>query len=163
SLAEYVNEQFDPGLSWRDLEWLRSVWHGPIVIKGIQSVADAVDAAAEGVDAIVVSNHGGRQLDSAPATLELIPSIADAVGDRLEVIVDGGIRRGADIVMALALGARATMAGRAYLYGLAAGGELGVTQVLETLDAAVRRTMTLVGAATVADLTREHVSFRATS
>jgi L-lactate dehydrogenase (cytochrome) len=163
SLAEYVNEQFDPGLSWRDLEWLRSVWDGPIVIKGIQSVADAVDAAAEGVDAIVVSNHGGRQLDSAPATLELIPSIADAVGDRLEVIVDGGIRRGADIVKALALGARATMAGRAYLYGLAAGGEMGVTQVLETLDAGVRRTMTLVGAATVADLSREHVSFRATS
>ncbi len=163
SLAEYVNEQFDPGLSWRDLEWLRSVWHGPIVIKGIQSVADAVDAAAEGVDAIVVSNHGGRQLDSAPATLDLIPPIADAVGDGLEIIVDGGIRRGADIVKALALGARATMAGRAYLYGLAAGGEMGVTQVLETLDAAVRRTMTLVGAATVADLTREHVSFRATS
>jgi len=163
SLAEYVNGQFDPGLSWRDLEWLRSVWHGPIVIKGIQSVADAVDAAAEGVEAIVVSNHGGRQLDSAPATLDLVPSIADAVGDRLEVIVDGGIRRGADIVKALALGARATMAGRAYLYGLAAGGEKGVAQVLETLDAGVRRTMTLVGASTVADLTREHVSFRAMS
>ncbi len=163
SLAEYVNEQFDPGLSWRDLEWLRSVWHGPIVIKGIQSVADAVDAVAEGVDAIVVSNHGGRQLDSAPATLDLVPSIADAVGDRLEIIVDGGIRRGADIVKALALGARATMAGRAYLYGLAAGGEKGVAQVLEMLDAGVRRTMTLVGAATVGDLTREHVSFRAMS
>lgn len=161
SLAEYVNEQFDPGLSWRDLEWLRSVWRGPIVIKGIQSVADAVDAVAEGVDAIVVSNHGGRQLDSAPATLDLVPSIADAVGDGLEIIVDGGIRRGADIVKALALGARATMAGRAYLYGLAAGGEKGVAQVLETLDAGVRRTMTLVGAATVGDLTREHVSFRA--
>lgn len=160
SLAEYVNEQFDPGLSWRDVEWLRSVWHGPIVIKGIQSVADAVDAAAEGVDAIVVSNHGGRQLDSAPATLDLIPPIADAVGDGLEIIVDGGIRRGADIVKALALGARAAMAGRAYLYGLGAGGERGVAQVLETLDAGVRRTMTLVGAATVADLSREHVSWR---
>ena len=160
SLAEYVNGQFDPGLSWRDLEWLRSVWDGPIVVKGIQSVEDAVDAAAEDVDAIVVSNHGGRQLDSAPATLELVPPIADAVGDRLEVIVDGGIRRGADIVKALALGARAAMAGRAYLYGLGAGGERGVAQVLETLDAAVRRTMTLVGAATVADISREHVSWR---
>jgi len=163
SLAEYVNGQFDPALSWRDLEWIRSVWDGPIVIKGIQSVEDAVDAAAEGVDAIVVSNHGGRQLDSAPATLDLIPPIADAVGDRLEVVVDGGIRRGADIVKALALGARAAMAGRAYLYGLGAGGERGVDQVLGMLESGVRRTMTLVGAAKVGDLSRDHVSFRETS
>ncbi len=160
SLAEYVNGQFDPALSWRDLEWLRSVWDGPIVIKGIQTVADAVDAADEGVDAIVVSNHGGRQLDSAPATLELVAPIVDAVGDRLEVIVDGGVRRGADIVKALALGARATMAGRAYLYGLGAGGERGVDQVLEMLEAGVRRTMTLIGARTVADIGEQHVSWR---
>jgi L-lactate dehydrogenase (cytochrome) len=160
SLAEYVNGQFDPALSWRDLEWLRSVWDGPIVIKGIQTVADAVDAATEGADAIVVSNHGGRQLDSAPATLDLIAPIAAAVGDRLEVIVDGGVRRGADIVKALALGARATMAGRAYLYGLGAGGERGVDQVLEMLEAGVRRTMTLIGARTVADIDEQHVSWR---
>jgi L-lactate dehydrogenase (cytochrome) len=160
SLAEYVNGQFDPALSWSDLEWLRSVWDGPIVIKGIQTVADAVDAADEGADAIVVSNHGGRQLDSAPATLELVAPIVDAVGDRLEVIVDGGVRRGADIVKALALGARAAMAGRAYLYGLGAGGERGVDQVLEMLDAGVRRTMTLIGARTVADIGEQHVSWR---
>jgi len=147
-------------LSWRDLEWLRSVWDGPIVIKGIQTVADALDAADEGADAIVVSNHGGRQLDSAPATLELVAPIADAVGDRLEVIVDGGVRRGADIVKALALGARAAMAGRAYLYGLGAGGERGVDQVLEMLEAGVRRTMTLIGARTVADIGEQHVSWR---
>lgn len=160
SLAEYVNGQFDPALSWRDLEWLRSVWEGPIVIKGIQTVADAVDAADEGADAIVVSNHGGRQLDSAPPTLELVAPIVDAVGDRLEVIVDGGVRRGADIVKALALGARAAMAGRAYLYGLGAGGERGVDQVLEMLEAGVRRTMTLIGARTVADIGEQHVSWR---
>lgn len=160
SLAEYVNGQFDPGLSWRDLGWLREVWSGPIVIKGIQTVADAVTAADEGVEAIVVSNHGGRQLDSAPATLELLPPVVDAVGDRLEVMVDGGVRRGADIVKALALGARAAMAGRAYLYGLGAGGEVGVDYVLGMLEADVRRTMALVGAATVADLAPDHVAWR---
>ncbi|MEE9299340.1 MAG: alpha-hydroxy acid oxidase [Acidimicrobiia bacterium] len=160
SLAEWLNGQFDPGLSWSDLEWLREVWEGPIIVKGIQTVADAVAAADEEVEAIVVSNHGGRQLDSAPATLELIPPVVDAVGDRLEVIVDGGVRRGADIVKALALGARAAMAGRAYLYGLGAAGEAGVDHVLEMLEADVRRTMALVGAATVADLSPDHVTWR---
>ena len=160
SLAEYVNGQFDPGLSWRDLEWLRSVWDGPIVVKGIQTVADAVDAADEGADGIVVSNHGGRQLDSAPATLELLPAVADAVGDRIDVMVDGGVRRGADIVKAVALGARAVMAGRAYLYGLGAGGERGVAHVLQMLDEDVRRTMALIGAAGVSEIGREHVTWR---
>ncbi len=160
SLAEFVNGQFDPELSWRDLGWLRSVWDGPIVVKGIQTVEDAVDATSEGADAIIVSNHGGRQLDSAPATLELIAPIVDAVGDRLEVVVDGGVRRGADIVKALALGARAAMAGRAYLYGLGAGGERGIDHVLAMLEADVRRTMALVGAATVSDLSSDHVEWR---
>ncbi len=160
SLAEYVNDQFDPGLSWQDLDWLREVWDGPIVIKGIQTVADAVAAADAGVEAIVVSNHGGRQLDSAPATLELLAPVAEAVGDRLEVIVDGGVRRGADIVKAVALGARATMAGRAYLYGLGAAGEAGVDHVLAMLLADVHRTMALVGCATVGALRAEHVTWR---
>ncbi|MGH9273898.1 MAG: alpha-hydroxy acid oxidase [Acidimicrobiales bacterium] len=154
SLAEYINSQFDPGLSWRDVEWLRSVWDGPLVIKGIQTVADAVLAADAGIEAIALSNHGGRQLDTAPATFDLVAPVADAVGGRIEIICDGGVRRGSDIVKAVAAGAQACMAGRAYLYGLGAAGERGVDQVLSNFDADVRRTMTLVGAPTVADLDR---------
>ena len=160
TLSEYVNTQFDPGLSWRDVEWMRSVWAGPLVIKGIQTVDDARLAADAGVEAIALSNHGGRQLDSAPATLDLVAPVADAVGDRLEIICDGGVRRGSDIVKAVALGARACMAGRAYLYGLGAAGERGVDHVLGLLDADVRRTMALVGASTVAELGRELVDPR---
>jgi L-lactate dehydrogenase (cytochrome) len=158
SLAEYINSQFDPSLSWHDVEWMRSVWPGPIVIKGIQTVEDARLAAEAGVEAIALSNHGGRQLDGAPATLDLVAPAADAVGDRVEIICDGGVRRGSDIVKAVALGARATMAGRAYLYGLGAAGERGVDHVLGLLAADVRRTMALVGARTVADLTPDLVS-----
>jgi L-lactate dehydrogenase (cytochrome) len=160
TLSEYVNTQFDPGLSWRDVEWMRSVWAGPLVIKGVQTVDDAQLAADAGVEAIALSNHGGRQLDSAPATLDLVAPVADAVGDRLEIICDGGIRRGSDIVKAVALGARACMAGRAYLYGLGAGGERGVDHVLGLLGADVRRTMALVGASSVAELGRELVDPR---
>jgi L-lactate dehydrogenase (cytochrome) len=160
TLSEYVNTQFDPGLSWRDVEWMRSVWAGPLVIKGVQTVADARLAADAGVEAIALSNHGGRQLDSAPATLDLVAPVADAVGDRLEIICDGGVRRGSDIVKAVALGARACMAGRAYLYGLGAAGERGVDHVLGLLDADVRRTMALVGASSVGDLGRELVDRR---
>jgi L-lactate dehydrogenase (cytochrome) len=160
TLSDYVNTQFDPGLSWRDVEWMRSEWHGPLVIKGIQTVDDARLAAEAGVEAIALSNHGGRQLDSAPAPLDLVASVADAVGDRLEIICDGGVRRGSDIVKAVALGARACMAGRAYLYGLGAAGERGVDHVLGLLDADVRRTMALVGVSGVAELGRELVDPR---
>ena len=158
SLADYVRRQFDPGLSWRDVGWLRDRWGGPIVIKGIQTTADAVIAADEGVDAIALSNHGGRQLDSAPAPLDLLPEVVEAVGDRVEIICDGGIRRGSDIVKALALGANACMAGRAYLYGLGAAGEAGVDHVLAMLESDMARTMALVGCKTVGELGREHVS-----
>ena len=158
TLADYINSQFDPSLSWDDLAWLRSLWRGPIVLKGIQSVDDAKRAADAGVEAIALSNHGGRQLDGSPPPLELVAPVVDAVGDQLEVICDGGIRRGSDIVKAVALGARAGMAGRAYLYGLGAGGERGVQHVVDLLTADVRRTMALIGARTVAELDREHLT-----
>jgi L-lactate dehydrogenase (cytochrome) len=160
TLSDYVSTQFDPGLSWRDVEWMRSEWHGPLVIKGIQTVEDARLAAEAGVEAIALSNHGGRQLDSAPAPLDLVAPVADAMGDRLEIICDGGVRRGSDVVKAVALGARACMAGRAYLYGLGAAGERGVDHVLGLLDADIRRTMALVGASSVAELGRELVDPR---
>jgi L-lactate dehydrogenase (cytochrome) len=159
SLAEYVGRQFDPGLSWRDVTWLRSLWNGPIVLKGIQTVDDAIIAADEGIEAIALSNHGGRQLDSAPAPIDLLPAVVDAVRDRVEIICDGGVRRGSDIVKALALGATACMSGRAYLYGLGAAGEAGVDQVLELLSSEMRRTMALIGCSSVADLDRDYVSF----
>ncbi|MFI5052889.1 MAG: alpha-hydroxy acid oxidase [Acidimicrobiia bacterium] len=157
SLSEYISEQMDPGLSWDDVRWLREVWDGPIVLKGIQTVADARIAADEGVEAIALSNHGGRQLDSAPAAVDLVAPVADVVGDEVEIICDGGVRRGSDIVKAVALGARACMAGRAYLYGLGAAGERGVDFVLGLLNADIRRTMALIGARDVEHLDRELV------
>lgn len=158
SLAEYVSDQMDPDVSWDDVAWLRSQWEGPIVLKGIQTVDDAIIAADEGVDAIALSNHGGRQLDSAPAPLSLLPSVSDAVGGRIEIICDGGVRRGSDIVKALALGATACMAGRAYLYGLGAAGEAGVDHVLDLLASDMKRTMALIGCDSVSELTRDYVT-----
>jgi L-lactate dehydrogenase (cytochrome) len=158
SLAAQVDAQFDASLSWDDVTWMRSVWDGPIVVKGIQTVEDAVLAADAGVEAIALSNHGGRQLDSAPSPISLVAPVVDVVGDRTEVICDGGVRRGSDIVKAVALGARACMAGRAYLYALGAAGERGVDHVLRLLADDVHRTMALVGAASVADLSRDMVS-----
>jgi L-lactate dehydrogenase (cytochrome) len=160
ALAEYTNAQFDPALSWRDLDWFRSVWDGPIILKGVQTVADAVLAADAGMEAVAVSNHGGRQLDGAPTPIELVRPVVDAVGDRTQVICDGGVRRGSDIVKAVCLGAVACMAGRAYLYGLGAAGERGVDHVLGFLQAGVRRTMTLAGCRSVADLNPDLVSWR---
>jgi L-lactate dehydrogenase (cytochrome) len=154
TLSEYINTQFDPALAWDDIDWLRSVWDGPIAVKGIQTVEDARLAAERGVEAVVLSNHGGRQLDGAPAPFELVAPVADAVGGRVEIICDGGVRRGSDIVKALAAGANAAMAGRAYLYGLGAGGETGVDRVLDWFRADVVRTMTLLGASSVGELDR---------
>jgi len=156
-LADYVSSQFDSALSWRDLDWLRAAWDGPIVLKGIQSVADARIAATEGVDVVAVSNHGGRQLDRSPAVLDLVADVRDAVGDAVELLCDGGVRRGSDIVAALALGATACMIGRAYLYGLAAGGEAGVDHVLDLLDRDVRRTLALLGCPAAVELSREDI------
>jgi L-lactate dehydrogenase (cytochrome) len=158
SLAEYVGKQFDPGLSWREIDWLREHWDGPIVVKGIQSVDDAVIAADRGVEAIAISNHGGRQLDSAPATIDLLPQIAAAVAGRTEIICDGGVRRGSDIVKAIALGANAVMTGRPYLYGLGAAGEPGVDQVLSNFKSEMERTMALIGCSSLSDLGPEYVT-----
>ena len=155
SLAEYINTQFDPSLSWDDVTWLRSIWPGPIIIKGIQTVADAVLAVDAGVDAVALSNHGGRQLDSSPAPFDLVAPVADAIGGRAEILCDGGVRRGSDIVKAVAAGATACMAGRAYLYGLGAAGEAGVAHVLAILDADIRRTMALIGARSTDELTAD--------
>jgi L-lactate dehydrogenase (cytochrome) len=154
SLSDYINTQFDPALAWDDIDWLRSVWGGPIVLKGIQTVDDAKLAAERGVTAIALSNHGGRQLDGTPATFSLVAPVADAVGDRIEIICDGGVRRGSDIVKAVAAGATAAMAGRAYLYALGAAGERGVDRLLEWFHADLVRTMTLLGVGTVAELDR---------
>jgi len=154
TLSDYINTQFDPALSWGDVDWLRSVWDGPIVLKGVQTVDDAVLAAERGVEAIALSNHGGRQLDGAPAAFSLVAPVADAVGGRVEIICDGGVRRGSDIVKAVAAGATGAMAGRAYLYGLGAAGERGVDRVLDWFRNDVARTMTLLGVGRIADLDR---------
>ena len=145
SLSEFVNSQFDQALSWDDIEWFRGVWKGPIVVKGVQSVEDAQTAQACGMDAIALSNHGGRQLDGAPTPVELISPVRQAVQDGMEIYCDGGIRRGSDIVKAIALGADACMIGRAYLYGLGAAGEPGVDFVLDHLAQGVERTLALTG------------------
>ena len=157
SLSDYINTQFDPALAWADIEWLRSVWDGAIVLKGIQTVEDATRAADAGVDAIALSNHGGRQLDGAPAALPLVAPVADAVGGRTEILCDGGVRRGSDIVKAVAAGATACMAGRAYLYALGAGGEPGVDRVLGWFRDDMRRTMSLLGVGCISELNRSAI------
>jgi L-lactate dehydrogenase (cytochrome) len=160
SLAAHVTSQFDPELSWTDIAWFREHWDGKIVIKGVQCIEDAELAVEHGVDAIALSNHGGRQLDGAPPPIELVAPVVDAIGDSLEVICDGGVRRGSDILKATALGAKACMAGRAYLYGLAAAGEPGVDFALEFLDEGMRRSMALTGCRTLAEVDRDLVRVR---
>jgi L-lactate dehydrogenase (cytochrome) len=141
----WSNQNFDRSLNWRDIDWVRGLWPGKLVLKGILDVEDARTAASAGVDAIVVSNHGGRQLDGAHATIRVLPEIAAAVGDRIEVLFDGGIRSGQDVLKALASGARGCLIGRACLYGLAAGGEAGVRQALELIRAELEVALTLTG------------------
>lgn len=154
---DVVNQQFDASVTWQDAEQLCAQWQGTFVLKGIQSVADAKRAAAMGASAIVLSNHGGRQLDGAPAALSILPAVVDAVSGDIEVLIDGGIRRGADIVKALALGANACMIGRPYLYGLAAGGEAGVSHSLEILRSEMERVMKLIGCDSLAKLDDSYV------
>jgi len=152
TVAELVGRMFDPSLKIDDLAWLREQWAGTLVVKGIQSVADAQRVVDAGADALVVSNHGGRQLDRAPTPLRLLPDVAAAVGDRAEIFLDTGILSGADVLAAVALGADACMVGRAYLYGLMAGGERGVDRMLQIMRAEAVRTMQLAGVSTVREL-----------
>lgn len=146
AMKVWVDAQFDPAITWRDLGWLREHWNGNIVIKGVLDVDDARAAADIGASGVVVSNHGGRQLDGAPSSVSVLPRIVDAVGDRLDVLMDGGIRSGQDVAKALALGAKAVMLGRPWAYGLAARGEAGVAEVLAILKRELEVTMALLGA-----------------
>jgi L-lactate dehydrogenase (cytochrome) len=159
-LARHVMEQFDQKLSWNDIEWLRGIWDGPLMLKGIQSVADAERAAAMGVEGIGLSNHGGRQLDDAPAPIELVEPVAQALQGSSTIIVDGGVRRGSDIVKAIALGADGVSVGRAYLFGLGAAGERGVDHVLRFFREGLERTMALTGRTTIAAIDRDLVRWR---
>ena len=160
TVAELVNTMFDPSVTFADVDWLRAAWPGPLLLKGIHTVHDARAAVDHGADGIIVSSHGGRQLDRAAAPLEALPAIVDAVGDRAEVLLDTGILRGGDIVAALALGAKACLVGRAHLYGLMAGGERGVDRAIGILAAELTRTLQLLGVRRIADLNRSHVSLR---
>jgi L-lactate dehydrogenase (cytochrome) len=144
-------------VTWQDLRWIRDAWSGSIIIKGVHTGEDARRAVDAGADALVVSNHGGRQLDGVAPTLRMLPEVLAAVGDRIEVLLDGGIRRGSDIVKALCLGARAVLVGRAYAYGLGAAGEAGVARAIEILRADLIRTLKLLGCASVADLDQSFI------
>jgi L-lactate dehydrogenase (cytochrome) len=144
-------------VTWQDLKWIREAWSGPIVIKGVHSREDARRAVDEGADALVVSNHGGRQLDGVAPSLQILPEVVAAVGDRIEVLFDGGVRRGSDVVKALCLGARAVMIGRAYAYGLGAAGRAGVARAIEILRADIVRTLKLLGCSSIADLDRSFI------
>lgn len=151
TLAQWIAGQFDPTLSWKDIEWVKKLWGGKLILKGILDVEDAKIAAASGADALIVSNHGGRQLDGTVSSIRALPEIVQAVGDRIEVLYDGGIRSGQDVLRALALGARGTLIGRAFAYGLGAMGEAGVTKTLEILQKELDVTMALCGLRDVKD------------
>jgi len=159
-VVEYINSQFDRSLTWKDVEWLADKWSGPLVIKGVQTVEDCRKAANSGASAVMLSNHGGRQLESTPAPVDCIAKVADALHDRLEIICDGGIRRGTHIVKALALGANACSIGRGYLYPLAAGGQAGVERGLTLLHAELERTMALLGCDRIDKLADNYVQQR---
>ncbi len=157
ALADVVGKLYDPTVTFDDLSWLREAWDGPLLIKGIQTVRDAELVMDHGADGVIVSNHGGRQLDRAPVPLHLLPDIVDAIGERGTVMLDTGIMHGGDIAAALALGADFTLIGRAYLYGLMAGGEAGVARCIEILTAEIERTMKLLGVTSIDGLNRDHV------
>jgi L-lactate dehydrogenase (cytochrome) len=152
SLSKWTQDQFDPALNWKDVEWIKDYWPGNLVIKGILDIDDARTAVTMGADAIVVSNHGGRQLDGTSSSIAMLPRIAEAVGNDTQILFDGGIRTGADIVRAIALGARACLIGRSYVWGLGAGGRAGVTKAIDILKNELSVTMALTGVGKIADI-----------
>jgi L-lactate dehydrogenase (cytochrome) len=154
SLAQWVGSQFDAALNWKDVEWVKSIWPGKLIIKGILDVEDARFAVKTGADALVVSNHGGRQLDGAPSSISMLPRIADAVGSDIEVMFDGGVRCGQDVLRALALGAKSCLIGRAYIFGLGAGGEAGVAAAIEIIRRELDAAMALTGVDSIAKIGR---------
>ena len=156
-----MGEMLDPALSWSDVDGLRGVWTGPLLLKGVLHPGEAAEAVTRGIDGIIVSNHGGRQLDGAAASFDALPAVVDAVAGRASVLVDGGIRRGADVVKALALGATCCLIGRPQLWGLAVAGQAGVRHVLELYRKEIDRVMGLMGTATIGDIGRHCLSFRA--
>jgi len=159
TIAEFVNSQFDQSVTWKDIEWAKSLWGGPLALKGILNPEDARLAAEHGVDAIIVSNHGGRQLDGARSAVSALPDVVDAVDGRMEVILDGGVRRGTDVIKALALGAKACMIGRPFLYGLASMGGTGVGRALQILRNELDVGLALIGRASVRDLDRSALTW----
>lgn len=159
-MAQHVMQNFDQRLSWKDVEWLQSIWDGPILLKGIQTVDDALRAVDAGVQGIGLSNHGGRQLDDAPSPIELVEPVAQALQGRASIICDGGLRRGSDIVKAIALGADACSIGRPYLYGAAAAGERGVDHVLQFFREGLERTMALTGRRSITEIDRDVVRWK---
>jgi L-lactate dehydrogenase (cytochrome) len=157
-LSKWIAEQFDASLSWKDVEWIKSLWPGKLILKGILDAEDARMAVKTGAAAMVVSNHGGRQLDGASSSIAMLPTIADAVGSDIEVMFDGGIRSGQDIMRALALGARSCMSGRAYIYGLGAGGEAGVARAIEIIRDELDISMALTGVNSIAEIDRRVIA-----
>jgi L-lactate dehydrogenase (cytochrome) len=159
-VIDNVNAQFRADVDWKDAQEMMKLWKGKFMLKGIQSVDDAVKAAEIGASGIVISNHGGRQLDGAPAPLDLLPEIVKAVGSDIEVLMDGGIMRGSDVIKSIALGAKSVLIGKAYLYGLAAGGEAGVSKTYEILTDEMIRVMQLIGCKSISELNSSYVKKR---
>jgi len=160
SVIDYINEQFDPAMNWKDAEYCVKKWNGPFALKGVMSVEDAKKAVDIGCTAIMVSNHGGRQLDGSRAPLDQLSEIVDAVGDKIEVILDGGIRRGTHVLKALCLGAKACSFGKGYLFALAAGGQKGVEKILENMKAEINRDMKLMGCKSISELNNSKLIYR---
>jgi L-lactate dehydrogenase (cytochrome) len=152
SLAQWVGSQFDETLNWKDVEWIKDIWPGKLIIKGVLDVEGAKLAAKTGADALVVSNHGGRQLDGAPSSISMLPKVADAVAPEIEVMFDGGVRSGQDVFRSLALGASSCLIGRSYIYGLGAGGEVGVAKAIEIIRKELDATMALTGVNRISEI-----------